>query len=711
MRVKSLTVNGFRGFSTPARFDLDADAVVFVGPNGSGKTSLFDAILWALCGRVDRVKGGDPSLVSLYAETGRAEVSVEIGNPSESLTVTRVYDGKVTAVTVETAGVVLRGPAAIARLGQALWPDSNDASAVQDSTSLALTRSTYLQQDLVDEFIGADSDDKRFQVISELFGAGRVAELQGQLERERTSWARTRSERERDLTAARSRVSITEQRLARLAELAEPTGVAELWRGWWDSVGQQITIDRPPRLGAPAADEALDNAMQRLRGEARRSERSLREIDALLERSTAQPVDIKRVESLRDQLRQVEEGLAAAEQDLTQAQASASRERERQVKEREAGEELRAMASLALRHIEGRCPVCQQEHDHGKTRAALEALVESSASGDSVGVDASRIEAVAREVSNLQERRSELAAELRAAEFQLAEAEANEREIAAGLERLQLRVRADESIVDCLERARGTLANDLSQLDPVMQRGEELAVATSKAAEATQRSEVEAVLTQQTAEAEQLQSDFDRRTRTYDLAVELLEGLRGATTEVVKSELKRLSPLLQQIFAMVDPHPALRALSLIGRFTNKKGRVDAVLADPDSGKSTSAPENVLSSSQLNGVALAVFLALNLGVRRAPLELVALDDPLQSLDDVNLLGVTDLLRRLKEHRQILISTHDARFAELLERKLRPLGDDRPTFVYTFSTWARTGPQFGMSTVEAQPVRFRLVGPAA
>jgi hypothetical protein len=51
----------------------------------------------------------------------------------------------------------------------------------------------------------------------------------------------------------------------------------------------------------------------------------------------------------------------------------------------------------------------------------------------------------------------------------------------------------------------------------------------------------------------------------------------------------------------------------------------------------------LSSSQLNVLAVSAFLALNPGVETLPLNAVALDDPLQSLDDVNLLSLIDLPR--------------------------------------------------------------------
>ena len=54
-RLRSLEVNGFRAFANEMRFDLDADSIVVIGANGQGKTSFFDAILWALTGRIPRL--------------------------------------------------------------------------------------------------------------------------------------------------------------------------------------------------------------------------------------------------------------------------------------------------------------------------------------------------------------------------------------------------------------------------------------------------------------------------------------------------------------------------------------------------------------------------------------------------------------------------------------------------------------------------------
>ncbi len=69
------------------------------------------------------------------------------------------------------------------------------------------------------------------------------------------------------------------------------------------------------------------------------------------------------------------------------------------------------------------------------------------------------------------------------------------------------------------------------------------------------------------------------------------------------------------------------------------------LTDEAEDKTVTDPSLVLSSSQLNVLAVSTFLALNLAIDSLPLQVVALDDPLQSLDTVNLLGLADLLRRV------------------------------------------------------------------
>ena len=84
----------------------------------------------------------------------------------------------------------------------------------------------------------------------------------------------------------------------------------------------------------------------------------------------------------------------------------------------------------------------------------------------------------------------------------------------------------------------------------------------------------------------------------------------------------------------------------------------------------------------------------------------LDDPLQSLDDVNLLGLVDTLRRTKALRQLVVSTHDRRFTNLLQRKLRPVGNDGLSRIFSFSDWSEEGPVVEVEEIVHEPVQFRV-----
>ena len=57
-RITQLSIEGFRAYGRREELDLDADVVVLYGPNGLGKTSLFDAIDFACTGRIGRLSKG-----------------------------------------------------------------------------------------------------------------------------------------------------------------------------------------------------------------------------------------------------------------------------------------------------------------------------------------------------------------------------------------------------------------------------------------------------------------------------------------------------------------------------------------------------------------------------------------------------------------------------------------------------------------------------
>ena len=171
--------------------------------------------------------------------------------------------------------------------------------------------------------------------------------------------------------------------------------------------------------------------------------------------------------------------------------------------------------------------------------------------------------------------------------------------------------------------------------------------------------------------------------------------------------MKEIEPLLNDIYSRIDVHPAFRVVRFFASVVRGRGQLAAVVSDPLSDVESDSPATVLSSSQLNALAVCTFLSLNLGVSSPPLESAILDDPLQSLDDINLLGLIDLLRRTKDQRQLFVSTHDKRFGKLLARKLRPGSSEQRTIVIELDGWSRTGPIVIKRDVHCDPVPLRLM----
>lgn len=709
-RLRSVTVSGFRAFTKEATFDLGADVVVLAGPNGSGKTSFFDSILWALSGDLPRFADRKPDIVSLFAPSGHARVELAMEDATgEHIAIVRsVTRGEPAKLSVRTASEQFEGNSADNYIWQRFWPAALQTQDSRAAFCTAFTRSTYLQQDLVREFIEGDSDESRFAVLSELVGAARLAEFLRTLESSRNAWSRTRTAHESAFNDAQTRVRDIETRLERLQEAGESAGIEARWTTWWSSVSElqpQIAI---PAFGTVEAVRAVSEALSVLQAERRATERRRRDGAALLSEWSSRLARTNEprhsIEALRVKQAAIASELETKKQQLSAAQEAAQQERISLTETRERDAELRSLATLALRHVDGEtCPVCGQAHEPSKTRHRLEVRLQRDD------------EPLPLEPEPL----SELAAQVAAAETLLADsvleilraerAEADQREweveLKTRLVEMQQEPDSNPAQLDLLLKA---LADRERVAADLFQEGEQLALVLARSAEAAQRTELRQQLTAAREDVAQRGSALESHQRAGNLASEILDAGRAATREVVDDRMRRIEPLVERIYARMDPHPAFTKIRLGTSYPRGRGRVQALVADPTSGLQDKDPYTLFSSSQLNALAVSIFLGLNLGAAEAPLALAMLDDPLQSLDDVNLLGLVDTLRRTKALRQLILSTHDRRLANLLERKLRPVGDDRATHVYVFDGWTpNEGPAVTQSEVASEPEEIRIV----
>lgn len=709
MRLKRLDVSGFRGFPGTESFDLDADAIIISGANGSGKTSLFDAFLWALSGSVTRLTDHEDDLVSKYSPSGEARVELHLtADDGSNVKVVRRFDGTTHVTLTNGDQPAISGPAAEAGLIDVLWPDAKTAADPRAALNRSLTRATYLQQDAVSDFVQTDDEQTRFQVVGELVGVGRISELQRQLESSRNAWTRASTTLGRDLEPLTFRAEELRSRLSRLATTSDAAPGEPADVGTWIASAMQYLQWQSSTVRIEESAAGIDRALQELAHAeevVQAQVLSLRELSGHLESERPHEPDL---DAIATNVAVKERGLRSASDQLVAAEQASAARRRAQVELTEQHESRRALAQLALRHLDVNCPVCGQTNDPERTRQRLEGElgereIERSPTGTSADVVAAagRVEGIERELSSARQSLLQAQSQHQAAVLW-----------DARLARLADRSGLVTATTDLAEvTAAEASARDVSRTIALLRgAGEQLSLALLKQSELAQHDETEAQLQVLLTQIEQLEATISSRKETTQLASTVIEALRDANDALVTLELKRIEPLLQRIFATVDPHPSLRLVSFLTRTIRGRGNLWTTLDDIAGSVRTQQPAVVLSSSQLNVLAVATYLALNLSIQTLPLQVVALDDPLQSLDTVNLLGLSDLLRRVKSTRQVIVSTHDPRLADLLERKLRPVSEGQRTMRFDLHDWTTSGPTVEMTETTAHTPSLRLVGTA-
>lgn len=108
--------------------------------------------------------------------------------------------------------------------------------------------------------------------------------------------------------------------------------------------------------------------------------------------------------------------------------------------------------------------------------------------------------------------------------------------------------------------------------------------------------------------------------------------------------------------------------SIFIHFDEDKGEIGFVNSVEDN-------QNILysmSSGQLAAVALSFLLCMNQVYSKNTLPILLIDDPIQTIDDVNMVGLVDILRYEFEDSQIFISTHEQKFEWYLRYKYEKTG---------------------------------------
>ncbi|WP_448698132.1 hypothetical protein ACFGVR_15025 [Mucilaginibacter sp. AW1-3] len=163
-----------------------------------------------------------------------------------------------------------------------------------------------------------------------------------------------------------------------------------------------------------------------------------------------------------------------------------------------------------------------------------------------------------------------------------------------------------------------------------------------------------------------------------------LEKERKKVGEHLHSEIKAFfyEDLINELYAKIDPHPDYKKIKFMCDFKEDKPKLNVCVCTEGKDELL-IPNLYFSTAQLNILSLSIFLAKALNVQddnMMPVDCIFIDDPIQSMDSINILSTIDLIRSLvvNYEKQIIISTHDENFYNLLQKKI-PAGLFKSKFI--------------------------------
>ncbi|RZM25589.1 MAG: hypothetical protein EOO88_18765 [Pedobacter sp.] len=127
--------------------------------------------------------------------------------------------------------------------------------------------------------------------------------------------------------------------------------------------------------------------------------------------------------------------------------------------------------------------------------------------------------------------------------------------------------------------------------------------------------------------------------------------------------------MINDLYKKIDPHPDFKEVHFHADFDTEYPRLD-VFVKNTRDEEILIPNLYFSTAQINILSLSIFLASALNT--SDYDCIFIDDPIQSMDSVNILSTIDLLRSitLNYGKQIILSTHDESFYNLLKKKMPP-----------------------------------------
>ena len=639
MRLDFMEVCGFRGFRDLVRINFGRGFTVITGRNGVGKSTLCDAVEFAITGSIDKYaveKAAKESLSDYLWWRGEGVPKAHyvtasfIDDNGKSFTITRTRESGSDRTPDEIQAALCHGLA------------PNDALK-------QLTRTSIIR----DEWIAALSLDltetERFDLVRSALGASEGTETSSRAKEVVTAAEAAYSKDEAAYESVRLRLAdrLTQQSetQAALSRSGDVSGALQL-------IGAAVP-DAPAELAARlvAGRNAFANGRARLgrMGEALQLGRDVAMAQAIY--NAPEAVANREAASAAHEAAQREH--EAAQKVISEAEQRLSKE-----------EEIDAMAaslSLLVEHGErlglhdDHCPLCSAHRTSDEFAAGL-ATARRRITSLASGVQAAR-DALASAKENEQQASLTLQAATAAVQVHADELRRLRDREAAHVDfynqwDLNYRFIQDP---DGLEKVVSSERDRLIDL--------ERALIVLEASQAVSRmSSIESHISELRAEIEKLAQAVSQSQNALTAAREIERSVKRVSAEIIDERLAQISPLLNELYQRLRPHADWRTIDYsirgdIRRFLSLK------VGDGLN------PQFVFSSGQRRAAGLAFLLSVHLARAWTPLKSLLLDDPVQHIDDFRALHLVEVLAALRlDGCQIICAVEDPALADLLCRRL-------------------------------------------
>ncbi|MEZ5710338.1 MAG: AAA family ATPase [Blastomonas sp.] len=636
MKIERILISGFRGFRDTVDVPIASGFTVIDGRNGVGKSTLFDAIEFALTGHISK-----------YGETKASGESVEDyiwwkgegPSPSQRFVEITFRDGP-DAIVLKRTPIEDPAPELLSRVEAGMV----NAGMAPPSPLLQLCAASIIRDENIASLSLDLSETQRYAKLRQAIGASDAddwAERGNRL----TKIARKRSEEAKtEVAAANAAIADASRKIddAR-ASLAPETAIAEA----------SATMAQLLQFGPTVPDQLISPG----RDFVALREKNARDLTMILSGWEGYERDAEALEVC-------EAAIEKAQNEIEIAQAERALlpdpdEGEAAGPTADLVTQLHELRSLGARIglVDQSCPLCSANHDATSFAAGLAKAANAIERMDKKASELAA-EATKRRVAivdadrKIAETRSSLASLVDRTDRQRQELEA--RRLLLGGVGLPLNaskaevINARDAVAAELEAARhalgvlGTLSQN-RQLENGIAQLEEARKRLSRA-----------------------QDRAGRARRADAIASALYDAARRAGSETLDLRLERVLPLMAELYGRLRPHPVWQDIEY-----SIRGDLRRFLSlQVGDGLN---PQFLFSSGQRRATGLAFLLSINLSLAWSRWRSILLDDPVQHVDDFRTVNLAEVLAQLvASGRQVVVAVEDAALAELLARRMPVLG---------------------------------------